>query len=825
MDAETPAVRLDALFRSGKYVEGVSFAFEMIHKFGETSFFCFCLGRNFLYLNEQESAIRWLERAAEAAPVFAWAHYELCRLYDILDKFAAAATEAARFLAAREADPDGVQLNRTHQDNILRIAHRCFMADRSAAMPLYADIRRAGFGDYLTNLRVAEAELDAARPGAAMALLEDIQATQPLDAWGLFCLARAHRALGDVEPAAQIVSRAVETVPNNLTVRITAAHRLLELGRLADAQRLLRTAETAAEAETHAGELIALRFRLAVFAGDHADVLRQAAQAGGFSGLPNWLLVESVFTLAKPGDQITPADLETATLIVRHLESHWPYPLPTVLALFLFYNRRRMWSEALALVERLRPEPVFDDPEVTLRVFELYCITAQLEAAKALYAARYAGRPLGQSESAVVIRFLCEVRDWDAAAGVLLDFLDNQYVFPQGEYLILQICRRRNLHAQALAHIDALGAAIPATMKALRQVIADDLCVFLGQAVVLPEAQAGRGARAASLSRHNAALLKPAPHAAEPAGAGGLIGFLCADRNYFLSVLTFLASYAVNNPERQGNLEWAVFLDRSVPAAWGDLLHRFAAKIGVPLQVVREEEFVASDAVHLESYGIFTGGSTLSRAAYLRIYAARHLLARGIFRRAFYLDTDIICQRSIEPFLELEFGEAALMARPEEDIPEVADAATQHGLAPGCYFNSGVLVFNFEHEDMAALLDGAVRLSEAEQERLIYHDQCALNIAFKNRVRFLEPQFNHFMRPHRPDNGDYDSAVFVHFLDKPKPWDVSFTREYRTVFTEYLQLTRLLLPAAQFMQLVQAANGGDLRPKAAAPAVELAPAA
>ncbi len=814
MSDELPSVRLDVLFRTAKYIEGVAYAFEMIQRLGETSFYCFCLGRNFLYLNERESAHRWLQRAVESDRPFAWAHYEMARLHDELEATPKGAGEAVRFLRARAADPASLLLNRTHEKTLLDIAHGCFAQDRAAALPLYLEIYRTGFADYLTHLRVAEAELDAGRAASALAMFEQIEAgQQPLDAWGLFCLARAHRALGDLEPAAQTVLRAVEALPENLPARMTAAHRLLELGRLAEAGKLLDAAEKAAEAVSHAAELNALRFRLAVYGGKHADVPRHLSAAGGFRAMPNWLLVEAVFTLAKPGDQITAADLEVSTMIVRHLEQDWPFTLPTVLALFHFYNRRRQWDAALTLVERLRPEALFDHSEVVLRVFELYCIVGEMEKAAALYERKYAGQLLSQSETCVVLRFLSEIRDWDAAATLLLQFIDSQYAFPQGEYLLLQICRRRGLHNAALAHIDALGSLAPAALRSLRGVIADDLCLQSGAATLEGEARHdGLARQRVALSPANALLLKPASPPAPAAGTGAQIGFLCTDRNYFLSVLTFLASYAVHNPERQDDMDWAVFLDRSVPVSWGDLLIGFASKIGVKLQTIREDEFLVSDTIHMEGYGIFTGGSTLSRAAYLRIYAARHLLESGIFQRAFYVDSDIICLRSIEPFLRLDFDGAALMARPEETVPEVTDAALQHGIAPGCYFNSGVLAFNFAHRDIATRLEQAIDLAEHHQDRLIYHDQCALNIAFRGEVRFLEPLFNHFLRPHRPDNGDHSAAVFIHFLDKPKPWDVTFSREYRAEWLEFLRLTRLLLPADAFLDVVQAANGGDLRP-------------
>jgi lipopolysaccharide biosynthesis glycosyltransferase len=117
-----------------------------------------------------------------------------------------------------------------------------------------------------------------------------------------------------------------------------------------------------------------------------------------------------------------------------------------------------------------------------------------------------------------------------------------------------------------------------------------------------------------------------------------------------------------------------------------------------------------------------------------------------------------------------------------------------------------VLVFNFLAPDVIDHIEEALRISETEPERLVFHDQCALNLAFAGKVNFLESRFNFFLRPHRPDNGDFSEAILLHFLDKPKPWDISYSREYRAIWIRYAELVRVLLSHKNYNTIVSAAN-------------------
>ena len=95
---------------------------------------------------------------------------------------------------------------------------------------------------------------------------------------------------------------------------------------------------------------------------------------------------------------------------------------------------------------------------------------------------------------------------------------------------------------------------------------------------------------------------------------------------------------------------------------------------------------------------------------------------------------------------------------------------------------------------------------EEEPERLVFHDQCALNIAFKNHFMHLPDRYNYFLRPSRERNGYIEDGVLLHFLDKPKPWDIVFDRTYREEWRVWALVLGSILPQGLYVDIFAAGN-------------------
>jgi lipopolysaccharide biosynthesis glycosyltransferase len=792
------------LFEAGKWEESNKLLSGIPPIETPGSYFYFCLGRNHLYLGHDAEAEQWLNKAIASPAPFLWADYELARLKAKINDRRGAAKHALNFIENPKFEYSAI--NNKHEAILLTIAHECFdpAIDKGLAVALYRRLVTIGLREYLAELRVLEDDIHNRNLKNADAGIARLQERYKLDAWGFFAWSQLQFLRGDVSTAVASIYRAIEVQPDAPHLLAIACHRLIDYNNLNEAELLLtnKIVKLKGRDARLDREIAGLQFRNYVVNRRYQEITEKYLQPKLLASIPNRLIVEATLKFALPGEQITDADLKVATALVEHLEVDTPYTLGSVLALCLFYSLRRLWNKADVLLERIRASTLYEHPEVVLRRFEMLC-TTNLDAARLMYGEYYAGKSLSRWQGFIVLRFLAECRMWKDAGQVLLDLIAKGYYFPDGDYFILNVCRRAAIHNKLLDIIAQYPKEdAPAQFAVLERLLNDDHCIAKSINAGDPDRLISRQ----RVSSGNEVLIKLPP--AQQRSQERVVGYLCADRAYFFSVMTALASIASSNPQLQGKMPWVVFLEKSVPDAWANIVKQFAAKLDLPVECVREEAFVNAGASHSERYGIFTGGITLSRAAFLRIYAAKYLLKSGHYSRAAYFDSDLICQFPLTELLDTPLGTNLLVARKEEATrPEVRDAAVRGGIDVSGYFNSGVLVFNLSAPSIGRYIDRAIHLSEQEPEKLTFHDQCALNIAFTGHVTFLKPQFNFFLRPHRPNNGDHSTAVLVHFVDKPKPWDISYSREYREIWLQHARTVRMLLSSDDYNQVVAAANG------------------
>jgi len=794
-----------SLFEQGRYFEANDILKSFLPGSGDLSFIAFCIARNCFLSGEREAARIWFMRSLGSIPVFRWTHYEFSRLLDSDKDPIEARKHMILFLTDMVKDPAFADLNEFHMSEIIRVAHKCFEQDRDQTIQIYRLILTLGVRDYLSELRVLEDLIDTNDLSNADKVLNRIEDIHTLDCWGVIALSRIQYAHGNSILAVLTVKSAIETDSTNQLLTIIVAQRLLDFGALDDAEiyyrEVLRTSlETGNDILNLA--IGGLKFRLEVLRGNHVSVLQLCRTPGLLDNLPNWICVEALFRFSLSGLEITKSDFDVACEISNFLEAGPPYTLSTILGLFQFYGSRRLWDRAARFQDSIVGHPLSTHYKVELRRFELLCWMSRLDEAHDFYQDHYAGRALRPAEAGAVLRFLSERKMWTEAARVLETCMENVQEPPGTSYFLLKLARQLNLREKMLQKLDArTQSELPDALKQLMAILTDDLTI--------------RGARNARstildydpvLSLQNAILMK-----AERSGNAPLrkpsVGFLCIDRPYFLSALTFFASFATHSFTGT-DVEWFVFLANNVPQKWTSILTRFARKLGLHVTVVREVEFAAESLSLSKDYGIFTGGNILSYAAYFRIYAARYICSQhSRFGRGFYFDSDVVCNRDIAPLMCLPFDGAVLMARAEEPSPEIDGVEGHHNLPPGHYFNSGVLGFDFSFNGIGALLDHAIKICEHEPTRLFFHDQCALNIAFAGKVKYLPRECNYFLRSHRANNGDFSSALLLHFLDQPKPWDVAYEhQEYRFIWSRYAGTVRALLSSANYNVIVRAAN-------------------
>ncbi len=371
-------------YSAGDFHASNNTALELIATYGIAPYSCFLIGRNYRYLGDYAAALAWL-RMSLSLDVFCWAYYELAIVQALCQAELPAGESILRFLTSARDPSSECTLSTSHHETVLDIAHQVFSTDRNLAVSIYHAARILGVGDYLSDLRIAEALLEDGSLKEACEQLVSIRANHELDAWGFLVLSRVHQLRGEPLLSRDALRLAMIDQTFNFHLLLQSAHRLLELGFAEDASSVCDTLRSQPERETAVDEvprLLGLELRIASRQHDTAratEVLRSTNNC--WEKVDKWLLVEAMFAFTLPGDQVCAEDLVVSELLRSCLEASFTGTLAEVHALLHFYCRECMWSRADALLESIRSSDLYEHPEMVLRRFEILCFSGDQEGA------------------------------------------------------------------------------------------------------------------------------------------------------------------------------------------------------------------------------------------------------------------------------------------------------------------------------------------------------------------------------------------------------------------------------------------------------------
>lgn len=706
------------------------------------------------------------------------------------DDCAGAARAAAVFLG----DPTlgDAALHEDVLPRLTRASHVWFEgAPGEETAEVYRLLHQRGRRDYLITVRLLESSLRRGDTASAAPYAHELETlfADRLDVWGTAALSRYHQSRGDLRRAIAMLSALPLTAASTPAAEALILHRLVECDDVAAA-----AARLAAAPPSDAPELFAARLRVAVRRGD-AAAIGAMLQAANAANTPDWLLGEAMFVLSTPGAmplaEAQPLLARLDALIEQRIARN-----PKLLhARMHFLLQSKRWEDLGLLFQRIEGTAIAAERETLLRRLEYYCHADNAQGAERIYREHFQNTPLNRWEGLTVLRLLSELKRWDEAARVLMAHVSQGFGFGSAQHLAMRVVRKASVHEAVLAAARGRADADrQPDLEGFLSLVQEDL-------TILESARALTTSTGRADYRSNWIL---------PAGQLGAEReerhclFLCVNQKYFLSLLTFLCSFLGQAPQSQCKI--FVFLDDDVPRHWYGTVAMVAARFGRAIELVPEPDFVPREVEHREEYGFFAGGGSLARAAYFRLYAARWLLAHHAFSRAVYIDTDTVCRGDLSPLFELDLHGKLLAAATEDYSLDVIDAAARHGLDPREYFNSGVLLLPMDDPALGPVIEAAIQVAEREPERLMFQDQCALNIAFRGKVSPLPPRFNFFLRPHRERNGFIEDGLVLHFVDKPKPWDIVFDRTYREEWRVWALLLGSILPQSIYVDIFAAAN-------------------
>lgn len=644
-------------------------------------------------------------------------------------------------------------------------------------LPLYMALVHKGSRRYLSVLRAIQGALDAKQIDQAAQWAPMLEPVRDLS--GSVALARIALQLQDKAQALEVLMQGCLTrVPPNLAL----------------AAVLLRLLADASAPHDHLAKVL-LAWRAGMPADDWQQVLLRAASVFDTAMLDAWLDLPSA--LKHPGAEMWPLIRyfyrEPQQALVHAQQARARFPgnpdLLMSLACAAILQQDHPLAESLCQEGLAASSLPAQRESFQFKLFELKCFAGDTDQARSMLS-EFSVDELSAVQKLATARFLAQQRDWHQVAEIMAGLLPELKALEDSHLdLVLRAARATQCHDRFLARLhdgSSPASPLPADRQRLLRSLHEDR-LLAGQG----PATSGLPVDGTPMFDFKRALLAPAQAGtATPRRAV----YYCADASYLWPALVSLHSLLSRNPGLcQADVHLLV-ADECLPLA-ARCAEQLQDHHGVALRMWAASQ-VVSDAQALKTdYGMFTGGHQLAVAAYYRIFLARALAQMGEYQQMAYIDADTLVESGFEDMFDLPVPAGTLIAaRMEVSSPEVRKAAAVHGMSPDSYFNSGILLFPDCGPALLQRLDHAIAIARTESERLIYQDQCALNLAFQGASAALPERFNFFAGP-RDDvklrATPLGEVALLHALDRPKPWEAGYPEE-RLVQRRWLDMARAL---------------------------------
>lgn len=191
----------------------------------------------------------------------------------------------------------------------------------------------------------------------------------------------------------------------------------------------------------------------------------------------------------------------------------------------------------------------------------------------------------------------------------------------------------------------------------------------------------------------------------------------------------------------------------------------------------------------------------ISIATYYRLFCC-YLLPEEI-EKVIYLDCDIVVRGNLEPLWNTDIDDYAIAA-----VYQHNEWAFQNNVFDRLgipqnkgYFNAGVLLINVLYWRKNDITKKLFAFIENNYLLIKAHDQDVLNAVLHGNIRPLSPIWNYLpiffldqkkTFPHYLEYinvPDIQDAIIVHFVFKPKPWEMFCTHPLKSEYYKYLKYT------------------------------------
>ncbi len=195
----------------------------------------------------------------------------------------------------------------------------------------------------------------------------------------------------------------------------------------------------------------------------------------------------------------------------------------------------------------------------------------------------------------------------------------------------------------------------------------------------------------------------------------------------------------------------------------------------------------------------------ITLASYYRILIPN--LLSNQYKKAIYLDSDLIVKGNLELLWNIDIEENYLLAVPDIDVPHVSSPKglrnyQQLGIPSDAkYFNAGVLVINLDKWRSNSTSVKVIQYIEQNKEHVRWHDQDGLNAVLPGKWGELDLKWNQSPKIYEYSswkdspfseslyNDILHNPYIVHFSSSGKPWKLGCRHPAKSLFFEYIDMT------------------------------------
>lgn len=197
--------------------------------------------------------------------------------------------------------------------------------------------------------------------------------------------------------------------------------------------------------------------------------------------------------------------------------------------------------------------------------------------------------------------------------------------------------------------------------------------------------------------------------------------------------------------------------------------------------------------VNSDLYADVMESDHITQTAYYRI-SLPDLLEDKHYEKVLYIDCDVLVLDDVAKLYDTDIGDKVIGAVID---PGQALVLERLGVdTDDYYFNSGLMLIDLDNWKKAGITEKTLTFLQEEEDKIIYHDQDALNATLYEKWFQLHPKWNLqtslLFERHQPPTTEYKKLYkeaiqhpsIVHFTGHDKPWN---SDEYHPYTQEYLR--------------------------------------